>query len=98
MLSRWWDKAVSRMASYLYQANNIVTAIIITTSALCKGRPDPRQLHQLLSSDAGPSCTVVAATSRDAIGCHSQRMLLETEDPRLTYRAAVSSIPTCIAA
>lgn len=97
MLSWWWDKAVSRLASYLYKVNNIVTAII-TTSALCKGRPDPRQLHQLLSSDAGPSCTVVAATSRDAIGCHSQRMLLETEDPRLTYRAAVSSIPTCIAA
>lgn len=78
------------------QGNNIVTATI-TTSVLCKSRLDSRQLHQLLSSDAGPSCTVVAATSRDAIDWHSRRLLLETEDPRLTYRAAVSSIPTCIA-
>lgn len=53
------------------RSNNIVTAIETTSAALCKGRTDPRQLHQLLSSDAGPSCTVVAATSRDAIGCHS---------------------------
>lgn len=59
---------------FLSASNNIIVTVITTQSQHC-AKADPCQLHQLLPLDAGPPCAVVAVTSRDAIGCHSQRKL-----------------------